>query len=42
MKWLAQSLGLNSIEMLWIDVEKEVKKKKAKNLYNLYEIIQEI
>jgi hypothetical protein len=42
MKWPAQLPDLNPIEMLWIDVEKEVKKKKPKNLNDLYRIIQEV
>ena len=42
MKWPAQSPDLNPIEMLWINVEKEVKEKKAKNLNNLYRFIKEI
>lgn len=41
MKWSAQSLGLNPIQMLWIGIDKCVKQRKQKNIEILYTIIQE-
>lgn len=41
MKWPAQSPDLNPIEMLWIDVNKHVKKQELKNINELYVRIEE-
>jgi hypothetical protein len=41
MKRPAQSPDLNPIEMMWIDVEKEIKKVKPKNLDDLYAVIEQ-
>lgn len=41
MSWPAQSPDLNPIEMLWIDVDKEIKAKKPKSKDVLFQVIQE-
>ncbi|CAK9819099.1 Transposable element Tcb1 transposase [Anthophora quadrimaculata] len=41
MKWPAQSPDLNPIEMLWIDVDHEIKRRKPKNIQDLFEMIEE-
>lgn len=41
MKWPAQSPDLNPIEMLWIDVDKEIKRRKPKSKDQLFQVIQE-
>ncbi len=42
MKWPTQSSALNSIEMLWIDVERDFEKKKPKNLTDLMEFFKRL
>lgn len=39
--WPSQSPDLNSIEMLWTDVEKYIKHKRPKNVNELYAVIEE-
>lgn len=41
MKWPSQSPDLNPIEMLWIDVDKEIKRRKPKSKDQLFQVIQE-
>jgi len=41
MEWPAQSPDLSPIEMLWIDVDKEIKRQKPKNLDELERMIKE-
>lgn len=40
MKWPAQSPDLNPIEMLWLDVEKQIKQQKPKNIHELNTVIE--
>lgn len=41
MKWPAQSPDLNPTEMLWIDVDREIKQQKPKNIQDLFKTIEE-
>ena len=40
MKWPAQSPDLNSVETLWIDVDKYIKEQQPKNIEQLYTCVQ--